>query len=85
MKIEEASPFLQANAVAQRVRQLIKGAPPKAKTLTRRPTAIALAELRAGVLDVYDPSEAAQFFGDDSEMTTQELLRDVPVAPRDEF
>ena len=72
MKIEEASPFLQANAVAQRVRQLILGAAPKVKTDSRRPTAIALAELAAGKLEVYDPREAAELLADDSEDLSEE-------------
>ena len=72
MKIEEASQFLQANAVAGRVRQLILGAVPKVKTTSRRPTAIALAELAAGKLEVYDPREAAELLADDSEDLSQE-------------
>lgn len=67
LKIEESSQFLQANAVAQRVRQLILGAAPKVKTSSRRPTAIALAELKAGKLEVYDPREAAELLAEDSE------------------
>ena len=67
LKIEESSQFLQANAVAQRVRQLILGAAPKVKTASRRPTAIALAELKAGKLEVYDPREAAELLAEDSE------------------
>ena len=63
---------MQANAVAQRVRQLIVGAAPKVKTSSRRPTAIALAELRAGKLEVYDPREAAELLADDSEELTEE-------------
>ncbi len=72
MKIEEASQFLQANAVAQRVRQLILGAAPKVKTSSRRPTAIALAELKAGRLEVYDPREAAEMLAEDSEDLSEE-------------
>lgn len=72
LKIEEASQFLQANAVAHRVRQLILGAAPKVKTPSRRPTAIALAELKAGKLEVYDPSEAAELLADDSEDLSEE-------------
>ena len=72
MKIEEASQFLQANAVAQRVRQLILGAAPKVKTPSRRPTAIALAELKSGKLEVYDPREAAELLADDSEDLSEE-------------
>ena len=72
MKIEEASQFLQANAVAQRVRQLILGAAPKIKTSSRRPTAIALAELQAGKLEVYDPREAAELLAEDSEDLSEE-------------
>ena len=72
MKIEEASQFLQANAVAQRVRQLILGAVPKVKTSSRRPTAIALAELKAGRLEVYDPREAAEMLTEDSEDLSEE-------------
>lgn len=60
MKIEDASQFLQVNAVAKRVRQLIATpAQPRIRTDARRPTAIALAELRAGRLEVYGPEEAA--------------------------
>ena len=72
MKIEESSQFLQANAVAQRVRQLILGAAPKVKTSSRRPTAIALAELQAGKLEVYDPREAAELLAEDSEDLSEE-------------
>ncbi len=72
MKIEDASQFLQANAVAQRVRQLILGAAPKVETSCRRSTAIALAELRAGKIEVYDPKEAAEILSDDSEELTEE-------------
>lgn len=72
MKIEETSQFLQTNAVAQRVRQLILGAAPKVKTTSRRPTAIALAELKAGKLEVYDPREAAELLSDDSEDLSEE-------------
>ncbi len=72
MKIEETSQFLQANAVAQRVRQLILGAAPKIKTSSRRPTAIALAELKAGRLEVYDPREAAELLAEDSEDLNEE-------------
>ena len=66
MKIEESSQFLQANAVAQRVRQLIMGAAPRVKTTSRRPTAIALAELKADKLEVYDPREAAELLAETS-------------------
>lgn len=72
LKIEESSQFLQANAVAQRVRQLILGAAPKVKTPSRRPTAIALAELKAGKLEVYDPREAAELLAEDSEDLSEE-------------
>lgn len=72
LKIEESSQFLQANAVAQRVRQLIMGAAPKVKTPSRRPTAIALAELKAGKLEVYDPREAAELLAEDSEDLSEE-------------
>ena len=72
LKIEESSQFLQANAVAQRVRQLILGAAPKLKTPSRRPTAIALAELKAGKLEVYDPREAAELLAEDSEDLSEE-------------
>ena len=72
LKIEESSQFLQANAVAQRVRQLILGAAPKVKTSSRRPTAIALAELKAGKLEVYDPREAAELLAEDSEDLSEE-------------
>ena len=72
LKIEESSQFLQANAVAQRVRQLILGAAPKVKTSSRRPTAIALAELQAGKLEVYDPREAAELLAEDSEDLSDE-------------
>lgn len=72
MKIEESSQFLQANAVAQRVRQLILGAAPKVKTTSRRPTAIALAELMAGKLEVYDPREAAEMLAENTEDLTDE-------------
>jgi DNA-directed RNA polymerase subunit K/omega len=72
LKIEESSQFMQANAVAQRVRQLILGAAPKVKTPSRRPTAIALAELKAGKLEVYDPREAAELLAEDSEDLSEE-------------
>ena len=72
LKIEESSQFLQANAVAQRVRQLILGAAPKVKTASRRPTAIALAELRAGKLEAYDPREAAELLAEDSDDLSEE-------------
>lgn len=64
MKIEESSPFLQVNAVAQRVRQLMIGGVARVKTDSRRPTAIALAELRAGRIEVYDPREAEAILPD---------------------
>ncbi len=80
MKIEEASPFLQANAVAQRVRQLILGSAPKVKTTSRRPTAIALAELKAGKLEVYDPREAAELLAEDSEDLSEEERAAAEVA-----
>lgn len=74
MKIEDASQFLQANAVAGRVRQLIVGSNPKVKTNSRRPTAIALAELRAGKLEVFHPSEAAEQLTPDAEEMSEEDL-----------
>lgn len=55
---------MQVNAVAQRVRQLTLGAAPRVKTNSRRPTAIALMELHAGQIAVYDPSEAAALLAD---------------------
>ncbi len=64
MRIEESSPFTQVNAVAQRVRQLTLGAAPRVKTNSRRPTAIALMELRAGQIAVYAPSEAEAILAD---------------------
>ncbi len=86
MDINDSSPFMQVNAVAQRVRQLIRGAQPRIGTHSRRPTAIALAEFRANALKVYDPNEAAAIFGDagDEEtdavegavLTTEDILRD---------
>ena len=72
LKIEESSQFLQANAVAQRVRQLMMGAAPRVKTPSRRPTAIALAELKAGRLEIYDPREAAELLAEDSEDLSDE-------------
>ncbi len=67
MKIEESSPFMQVNAVAQRVRQLTLGSAARVKTNSRRPTAIALTELRAGKIEVYDPAEAEAILADPSE------------------
>ena len=72
MKIEDTSQFLQVNAVAQRVRQLIVGAAPRLKTGSRRPTAIALAELHAGKLEVYDPQEAVDLLADDGDGLSEE-------------
>jgi len=68
LKIEDASPFLLANAVARRSRQLIMGAPAAPVPVTnRRPVAIALAEFRAGAMDIFDPSEAVALLADDAE------------------
>lgn len=64
MRIEEKSPFMQVNVVAQRVRQLTHGAPPRVKTNSRRPSAIALMELRAGQIEVYHSSEAEALLAD---------------------
>ena len=81
MKIDDSSQFLQVNAVAQRVRQLIVGAKPRVQGDLRRPTAIALAELRAGKIEVYDPREAAELLAEDAaaggedENSTGELAR----------
>ena len=89
MDINESSPFMQVNAVAQRVRQLIRGAQPRIATHSRRPTAIALGEFRARALKVYDPSEAAAIFGDaeDGEtegagggvVTTEDIFKDADL------
>lgn len=72
MKIEDASPFLQVNAVAQRARRLILGHPMRVRTELRRPAAVALEELRAGKLGVLDPVEAKQILDEDTRGPTEE-------------
>lgn len=66
LKIEEASPFLQVNALAQRARQLILGAPPRVPSPLRRPAAVALAEMQAGKIEVYAKHEAEQIIEEDT-------------------
>ncbi len=73
MKLETASPFLRVNAVAQRARQLLMGATPRTRMESRQPTAIALAELRAGSIEVFDPDEAREI-----------LVREAESAPEEE-
>lgn len=72
MKIEEASPFLQVNALAQRARQLIQGAPPRVPSPLRRPAAVALAEMQAGKIEVYAKDEAAQIIEEDTRGPTED-------------
>lgn len=72
MKIEEASPFLQVNALAKRARQLIQGAPPRVPSPLRRPAAVALAEMQAGKIEVYAKDEAAQILEEDTRGPTED-------------
>ena len=72
MKIEEASPFLQVNALAQRARQLIQGAPPRVPSPLRRPAAVALAEMQAGKIEVYAKHEAEQIIEEDTRGPTED-------------
>lgn len=72
MKIEEASPFLQVNALAQRARQLIQGAPPRVASPLRRPAAVALAEMQAGKIEVYAKHEAEQIIEEDTRGPTED-------------
>ena len=72
MKIEEASPFLQVNALAQRAKQLIQGAPPRVASPLRRPAAVALAEMQAGKIEVYAKHEAEQIIEEDTRGPTED-------------
>ena len=72
MKIETSSPFLQVNAVAQRAVQLIRGSSARVRTESRQPTAIALAELRAGSIDVLAPDEARDILTKEAEEAPEE-------------
>jgi len=72
LKIEEASPFLQVNALAQRARQLIQGAPPRVPSPLRRPAAVALAEMQAGKIEVYAKHEAEQIIEEDTRGPTED-------------
>ncbi len=72
VNIDEASPFLQVNAVAQRARALIRGEAARTRIESRQPTAIALAELREGALQVQSPEEAKQLLATEVEGETEE-------------
>ncbi len=73
MKLEDASPFLRVNVVARRARQLLLGAAPHtSQDRSRPPTAIALAELRAGSLKALDPDEARKKLAQEVESAPEE-------------
>ena len=49
--------FLLVNIAAQRARQLMQGAPALIRTPTRKPAAIAVKEVRDGLVSFYVPEE----------------------------
>lgn len=57
LNANEAGLFLKVNIAAQRARQLMQGAAPKIETRSRKPAAIAIQEVAAGMVEAYTPSE----------------------------
>jgi DNA-directed RNA polymerase omega subunit len=57
LNIEDAGMFMKVNIAAQRARQLMQGAAPKIQTKSRKPAAIAIQELDAGVVEAFTPDE----------------------------
>lgn len=49
--------FLMINVAAQRARQIMQGATPLIRSTTRKPAAIAIREVRAGLIQHYLPEE----------------------------
>ena len=57
MEEKEEGTFLMVNVAAQRARQLMQGAPSLIKTTSRKPAAIAIREVDAGLVPFYIPEE----------------------------
>lgn len=57
MDVDDAGMFMRVNIAAQRARQLMQGAAPKVQTNSRKPAAIAIQEMDAGVVEAFTPDE----------------------------
>ena len=57
MDINEAGLFMRVNIAAQRARQIMQGAAPKLHSPSRKPAAIAVQELDAGLVEAFTPAE----------------------------
>jgi len=57
LDINEATLFMRINIAAQRARQIMQGAAPKIHNRSRKPAAIAIQELHAGLIEAYTPAE----------------------------
>ncbi len=54
---EKGGTFLMVNVAAQRARQIMQGAPPLVPSSSRKPAAIAIREIEAGLVPYYLPSD----------------------------
>jgi DNA-directed RNA polymerase omega subunit len=66
----ENDTFLMVNVAAQRARQIMQGATPLIRTTTRKPAAIAVREVRAGLIQ--------HFLPEDSPFLTEEAAPETP-------
>lgn len=57
MDINDAGLFMKVNIAAQRARQIMQGAAPKLHTRSRKPAAIAMQEVDAGLVEAFTPAE----------------------------
>ena len=57
MELEKAGIFQMVNVAAQRARQIMQGAAPAIQTTSRKPAAIAVQEVKRGMVQAYYPSE----------------------------
>lgn len=57
MDINEAGLFMRINIAAQRARQIMQGAVPRLQSRSRKPAAIAIQEVDAGLVEAFLPAE----------------------------
>ena len=64
--------FLMVNVAAQRARQIMQGATPLIRSTTRKPAAIAIREVRAGLIQHFLPADLPSFTDEPAPETEEE-------------
>ena len=67
MKPGELRTFMMVNVAAQRARQLMQGAAPIVRSASRKPAAIAIREVEAGLVPYYTPEDLPSPLEDDGD------------------